>query len=428
MPNFLGSEKQFRSDFALPIGKSQSLDASGDDIALGTECLKILHQQVLPFVLRREKSQVIKELPPKIVTDVPCTLSEQQATLYQHLVKQSKTKIAIDTIDKCLNGDSDIDGTLKHCVGNDVLSSILQLRLICTHPILQHLYSTKNVYEKSKYISASESISLSAFSCLDCSGKLSVLNDLLRHSGIAEAEMTAADNDTSAFMVDMDNDAMNMDDDDEMIEEDVPHSKNSNSKCLIFAQFTQSLDVVEKFLLEPHMPSLRYLRLDGSVPMNQRNSIVNRFNQDHTVKVLLLTTKVGGLGLNLTGADKVIFLEPDWNPYVDLQAMDRAHRIGQTKTVNVYRLITSNTIEEKIMQLQRRKKATSDAVVNTENSAMFSMGTDRLLDIFTFSGSGSTAAARTEDDGKSDNALTYLDDHSDEYASLSVKGFLDEMT
>mmetsp|Transcript_18972 Transcript_18972/g.39438 ORF Transcript_18972/g.39438 Transcript_18972/m.39438 type:complete len:220 (+) Transcript_18972:2-661(+) len=219
-----------------------------------------------------------------------------------------------------------------------------------------------------------------------------------------------------------------MDDDDEMIEEDVPHSKNSNSKCLIFAQFTQSLDVVEKFLLEPHMPSLRYLRLDGSVPMNQRNSIVNCFNQDHNVKVLLLTTKVGGLGLNLTGADKVIFLEPDWNPYVDLQAMDRAHRIGQTKTVNVYRLITSNTIEEKIMQLQRRKKATSDAVVNTENSAMFSMGTDRLLDIFTFSGSGSTAAARTEDDGKSDNALTYLDDHSDEYASLSVKGFLDEMT
>ncbi|ACI64555.1 predicted protein, partial [Thalassiosira pseudonana CCMP1335] len=153
-------------------------------------------------------------------------------------------------------------------------------------------------------------------------------------------------------------------------------------KCLIFAQFTQSLDVVERFLFEPHMPSLEYLRLDGKVPSNRRSAIVERFNHDDNIKVLLLTTKVGGLGLNLTGADKVIFLEPDWNPFVDLQAMDRAHRIGQTKTVNVYRLITTDTIEEKIMKLQQRKQTTSDAVVNTENSTMYSMGTDRLLDIF----------------------------------------------
>ncbi len=304
MPNFLGSEKQFRNDFARPIGKSQSLDASGDDISLGTECLKILHQQVLPFVLRREKSQVIKELPPKIVTDVPCPLSAQQATLYQHMMTQSKTKIAMDSINNCLNGDSDIDGTLKHCSGNDVLSSILQLRLICTHPILHHLLNTKSGNVKSTCDLSSESTNMSSFVRLDCSGKLSVLNDILRHSGIAEAEMTAADNDTSAFMVDMDDDTITMDGEDEMIEDDLPEAKNSNSKCLIFAQFTQSLDVIERFLLEPHMPSLRYLRLDGSVPMTQRNSIVNRFNHDQSVRVLLLTTKVGGLGLNLTGKCK----------------------------------------------------------------------------------------------------------------------------
>ena len=129
----------------------------------------------------------------------------------------------------------------------------------------------------------------------------------------------------------------------------------------------------------------------------------------------------------------VIFLEPDWNPFIDLQAMDRAHRIGQTKTVNVYRLVTSDTIEEKMMKLQRRKKATSEAVVNSDNSTMYSMGTDRLLDIFTCRGDSSMAAAAAassstsnEGEGGSDNLLSYLDSSkaSEEYSSLSVDGFM----
>ena len=128
----------------------------------------------------------------------------------------------------------------------------------------------------------------------------------------------------------------------------------------------------------------------------------------------------------------VIFLEPDWNPFIDLQAMDRAHRIGQTKTVNVYRLVTSDTIEEKMMKLQRRKKATSEAVVNSDNSTMYSMGTDRLLDIFTCRGDSSMAAAAasssTSNQGGagSDNLLSYLDSSkaSEEYSSLSVDGFM----
>ena len=129
----------------------------------------------------------------------------------------------------------------------------------------------------------------------------------------------------------------------------------------------------------------------------------------------------------------VIFLEPDWNPFIDLQAMDRAHRIGQTKTVNVYRLVTSDTIEEKMMKLQRSKKATSEAVVNSDNSTMYSMGTDRLLDIFTCRGDSSMAAAAaasssTSNQGEagSDNLLSYLDSSkaSEEYSSLSVDGFM----
>merc|ERR1719273_2800538 len=115
------------------------------------------------------------------------------------------------------------------------------------------------------------------------------------------------------------------------------------------------MDIVETDLLKAHLPTISYLRLDGSVPAASRHTIVSKFNSDPSIDLLLLSTSVGGLGLNLTGADTVIFIEHDWNPMKDLQAMDRAHRIGQKKVVNVYRLITRNTLEEKIMSLQQFK-------------------------------------------------------------------------
>lgn len=98
------------------------------------------------------------------------------------------------------------------------------------------------------------------------------------------------------------------------------------------------------------MENVSFLRLDSSMNSMDRFNTVNLFNSDPSIDLLLLTTHTGGLGLNLTGADTVIFVEHDWNPSKDLQAMDRAHRIGQKKVVNVYRLITRNTIEEKIMK------------------------------------------------------------------------------
>jgi TATA-binding protein-associated factor len=97
------------------------------------------------------------------------------------------------------------------------------------------------------------------------------------------------------------------------------------------------------------MPNVTYMRMDGGTDHAKRHEIVVKFNEDPSIDVLLLTTHVGGLGLNLTGADTVIFMEHDWNPMKDLQAMDRAHRIGQKRVVNVYRLITRGTLEEKIM-------------------------------------------------------------------------------
>jgi TATA-binding protein-associated factor len=123
----------------------------------------------------------------------------------------------------------------------------------------------------------------------------------------------------------------------------------SPHRALIFCQMKEMLDMVQNDVLKKMLPSVQYLRMDGSVDASKRQDIVNKFNSDPSYDCLLLTTSVGGLGLNLTGADTVIFVEHDWNPQKDLQAMDRAHRIGQKKVVNVYRLITRGTLEEKIL-------------------------------------------------------------------------------
>jgi len=108
--------------------------------------------------------------------------------------------------------------------------------------------------------------------------------------------------------------------------------------------------MVQHNVLEKLLPSVQFMRLDGGVEATKRQEIVNKFNSDPSYDVLLLTTSVGGLGLNLTGADTVIFVEHDWNPQKDIQAMDRAHRIGQKKVVNVYRIVTRGTLEEKILK------------------------------------------------------------------------------
>lgn len=341
----------------------------------GLEKLKALHQQVLPFVLRREKGQVLSELPPKNISVIPCPMSRDQAALYYGANttncdndndENKKSKVeeevrkAIENLLSNKTNDSNNSSSASSraaagtpFLGKDVLQKLLYLRLVCTHPTLVLQNNNQGLEEESdKYLK------------LDCSGKLAVLNDLMRHAGIYGDEICAADNDHSSLYIEdptsteetskvsnsedildvnIDDSLVSDDDDDDEFDNDDYKSQRhrkregTNStvrKCLIFAQYIRSLDIVEKYLFQPLMPSLRYLRLDSQVPPSKREEMVNKFNQDKSIKAMLLTTRVGGLGLNLTGngcCDTVIFLELDWNPQVDLQAMDRAHRIGQQR-------------------------------------------------------------------------------------------------
>jgi len=387
MPNYLGSAIDFTVRFGKPILKGSLPGASLRNMRLGKNRLKMLHQQVLPFILRREKGNVLEQLPPKIITDVPCSLTEEQELIYKKLSANQDTQNALQRMQSYIQGMTDNPyENEKHFdmnpINKEVLRSLMLLRMLCTHPLL-----LKNRTDLK--VAHVETQSLGHF---NISGKLRVLNDLLRTAGIFRDEMTAADNDKSMIYVSGQGDETEYHDHysnviegengmlDEMSDEETPET--NNSKCLIFAQFCDSLSIVEELIFKPLMPTLRYVRLDGRVNLKDREKYIKQFMEDENVKCMLLTTKVGSLGLNLQAADTVIFLESDYNPQVDLQAMSRVHRIGQKKAVNVYRLVTNNTIEERIMAFQRIKLDMSDAIVNTDNSTVFSMGTDKLLDLF----------------------------------------------
>jgi len=189
----------------------------------------------------------------------------------------------------------------------------------------------------------------------------------------------------------------------------------------------QMIDIIETDLFKALMPSVTYMRLDGGTDTNKRHAIVQTFNADPSIDCLLLTTHVGGLGLTLTGADTVIFVEHDWNPMKDLQAMDRAHRIGQKKVVNVYRLITKDTLEEKIMGLQRFKLNVANSVITQQNSGLSSMSTDLVLDLFKRSPEDEAKKKKvTEGAAGNKNILAGLEDlpAEGEYDNLDLSSFL----
>jgi TATA-binding protein-associated factor len=362
-----------------------------------------------------------------------------------------------------------VDGAKGGEEEGNVLKYLLYLRLLCVHPILVagNGGSGGGTDKKDEDEDDDEDIFGSKdrknrYSKLEDSGKLSVLMELLVSSGIvADDRVTAADADTSSIFVDVDTVEGIMDIEDEEnekpgeegedgqeenkeeVEEDEvvdggaldavrKRRDGKPNKCLIFAQHTKALDVVEEYLFRPHLPSLNYLRLDGRKPANKRFEISEAFNRDDDIRVLLLTTKIGGLGLNLTGANVVIFLEHDYNPVNDLQAMDRAHRIGQKECVSVYRLVTRNSIDERIMASQRAKVAMGDAIVTSDNSSMFAMGTERLLDLFDLEEVEEVGNAGVEEGvvdelwaGMKDEDRIVEEERGD-FDHLNVESFMDE--
>jgi TATA-binding protein-associated factor len=375
MPGFLGTERQFNEKYGKPILSSRDSKSSSREQENGALALEALHRQVLPFLLRRMKEDVLNDLPPKIIQDYYCELSEIQKILYEDFAKsQTKNELSNEIQERSTqkSKSKNSKGPASH-----IFQALQYLRKLCNHPVLV-LNPSHPKYNEVNQKLKEQNIPLND---IRNAPKLMALRQLLLDCGIGIENTN---------------------------EQTVTVSQH---RALIFCQLKPMLDIIENDLFKKWMPSVTYYRLDGSVDSNKRQEIVTNFNKDPSIDCLLLTTHVGGLGLNLTGADTVIFVEHDWNPMKDLQAMDRAHRIGQKCVVNVYRLITRGTLEEKIMGLQKFKLNIASSVVNQDNSSLSSMDSEQILDLFTLSPDrGSSSNEKTIDPNKKASVKEVLED------------------
>ena len=287
-PGLLGSQSLFYTEFVIPIEKKKDEEKANKLQAL-----------IKPFVLRRTKTQVATELPPKTENLFYCQMSEEQKEYYEEIKSEYRNELLLNLE----------DGAFKKSQ-IQVLQGLTKLRQIANHPLM-------------------------------------INEDYQGDSGKFENVIHTLENVLSR-----------------------------GHKVLVFSQFVKHLDIYRKYFDAENTP---YAYLDGST--TQRGDVVKEFQTNSEIKLFLISIKAGGVGLNLTEADYVFILDPWWNPAVEQQAIDRTHRIGQTKNVFIYKFITKDSVEEKILALQNRKRKVAESLITTEESFVKSLSAKDIEEI-----------------------------------------------
>ncbi len=291
-PGLLGGRTSFKNNFSIPI------DSNGDK-----EAAKFLRKLVHPFILRRTKDQVAKDLPEKTESIIYCEMGPNQRKLYDKLKAQIKKDIEEEVAEKGVNKSK-----------FKMLDGLLRLRQMCNAPkLVNPSFSGANA------------------------------------------------------------DAVKI----EMLLEKLTEAIGQKHNALVFSQFVTLLSIVRE---ELDKRGIRYAYLDGST--SKRQAEVDKFMNDDDIKVFLISIKAGNTGMNLTKADYVYILDPWWNPAVEAQAIDRTHRIGQTNQIFAYKLICKNSIEEKILKLQDKKKQLASDIIRTDENIMKSLKKEDLMALF----------------------------------------------
>lgn len=287
-PGLLGSYSFFQKEFVNGIEKKKD-----ESVAHRLQAI------IKPFVLRRTKSQVATELPPKTEQVVYCEMSEQQSEIYE----TTKSEYRNALLDNVMQ-ESSARGQIA------LLQGLTKLRQLANHPRMTDENYTGD------------------------SGKFDTVIEMLQSVS------------------------------------------TEGNKVLLFSQFVKHLELFRSHF---EKQGISYAYLDGAT--KDRSEAVRYFKENDDVKVFLISIKAGGVGLNLTEADYVFILDPWWNPAVEQQAIDRSHRIGQTRNVFIYRFISKDTVEEKITALQVRKKSLATALITTEESFVKSLSQEDLREL-----------------------------------------------
>ncbi|XP_066487782.1 SWI/SNF-related matrix-associated actin-dependent regulator of chromatin subfamily A containing DEAD/H box 1 isoform X2 [Tiliqua scincoides] len=282
-------------------------------------------QIIKPFILRRVKEEVLKQLPPKKDIIELCEMSEKQEQLYQDLFR-------------CLKKSIDNQGKSSE-MGN----VMMQLRKMANHPLLHRQYYTTEKLKAMSTLMLKEPTHCEANPDLIFED-MSVMTDYELHL-LCTQYASVHD-----FKLDMD---LILDSGKfKTLKCILSDFKEKGDRVVLFSQFTMMLDILEVLLKQQQH---RYLRLDGKTQISDRIHLIDEFNSDMGIFIFLLSTKAGGLGINLTSANVVILHDIDCNPYNDKQAEDRCHRVGQTREVKVIRLISKGTIEESMLRISQQK-------------------------------------------------------------------------
>jgi SNF2 family DNA or RNA helicase len=290
-PGLLGSKTSFKNDFAIPI------DNNGDQ-----EAATLLRKLIHPFLLRRTKDQVAKDLPDKTESIIYCEMGATQRKLYENLKRKIKEDLEDVVEEKGINQSK-----------FQILDGLLRLRQMCNSPLL------------------------------------------------VNATFSGANADSVKVEV--------------LLEHLTENLEQHNA--LVFSQFVSLLTIVRKELEKRNIP---YAYLDGSTTKRQEE--VEKFMNNSKVKIFLISIKAGNTGMNLTKADYVYILDPWWNPAVEAQAIDRTHRIGQDKQIFAYKLICKDSIEEKILKLQAKKKKLATDIIQTDENVLKSLDKAELMALF----------------------------------------------
>ncbi|KAK3584043.1 hypothetical protein CHS0354_018347 [Potamilus streckersoni] len=313
LPSIFKSCVTFEQWFNAPFAMT------GEKVELNQEetllIIRRLHKVLRPFLLRRLKKEVESQLPEKVEYVIKCDMSALQRLIYRHM--QNKGVMLTDDKDKKGKGGA-----------KALMNTIMQLRKICNHPFMfQHIEEA--IAEHLGYTGGI----LSGPELYRAAGKFELLDRIL------------------------------------------PKLKAFNHKVLLFCQMTSLMSIMEDYFL---YRGYRYLRLDGTTKSEDRGQLLYLFNQeDSPYFIFLLSTRAGGLGLNLQSADTVVIFDSDWNPHQDLQAQDRAHRIGQQNEVRVLRLMTVNSVEERILAAARYKLNVDEKVIQAGMFDQKSTGSER---------------------------------------------------